>query len=59
MGDELLRVAEAARVLQIHPATLREWTEHGLVPSTRTAGGHRRYRRADLDAYLAGQREAS
>lgn len=44
-----LSVAGAARGLGIAPATLRSWERrYGLVPSVRTAGGHRRYSGADL-----------
>ncbi len=44
-----LSVAGAARGLGIAPATLRSWERrYGLAPSVRTAGGHRRYSRADL-----------
>lgn len=30
--------------------TVRRWTAAGLLPVERTAGGHRRYRVADVDA---------
>lgn len=42
-------VGVAAAQLGVTPSTLRSWgTRYGLVPSLRTAGGHRRYSAADL-----------
>lgn len=42
-------VGAAAAQLGVTPSTLRSWgTRYGLVPSLRTAGGHRRYSAADL-----------
>lgn len=47
-----LTLTEAARLLGVHPATLREWADTGQVPSYRTPGGHRRFRREDLRGFL-------
>ena len=45
------RTAEAARLLGIHPSTLRRWDEKGILrPSIRTLTGERRYTDADLEA---------
>ena len=33
---------------------MRKWTDSGRIPSFKTPGGHRRYRRADLDGFLEG-----
>ena len=45
------RTAEAARMLGVHPSTLRRWDKKGiLTPSYRTPTGERRYTEADLDA---------
>ena len=50
MGEKQTWVGlgEAAKILGIHPATLRVWADNGDLPSQRTSGGHRRFRRADL-----------
>jgi excisionase family DNA binding protein len=53
---EWLSLRDAAQVIGIHPATLRAWADHGRVASQRTAGGHRRFSRADLQAWLDGHR---
>jgi len=33
-------------------STIRKWSDQGRVPAFYTPGGHRRYRRADLDKFL-------
>lgn len=38
----LLSVSAAAERLGVHVGTVRRWTEAGVLPQTRTAGGHRR-----------------
>lgn len=43
------RTAEAAKLLAVHPATLRRWDEKGILrPSIRTLTGERRYTEADI-----------
>lgn len=43
------RTAEAARLLGIHPSTLRRWDHKGILhPSIRTLTGERRYTEADI-----------
>lgn len=45
-----LSLDEAAKRLNIHPGTLREWADKGRIPSVRTPGGHRRFSEADVSA---------
>ncbi len=47
-----LRLGQAARYLGVAQSTLRKWSDLGRVPAFYTPGGHRRYRRRDLDAFL-------
>src|SRR5579859_8007914 len=51
-GDEWLSLSEAAEMLGIHPATVRLWADRNEIPMRRTSGGHRRFRRADIEARL-------
>jgi len=37
-------------VLKVSVATLKRWTQSGLLPSERTEGGHRRFRTEDVQA---------
>jgi excisionase family DNA binding protein len=53
---EWLSLHQAAEVLGIHPATLRTWSDRGRIASRRTPGGHRRFSRADLTAWIESQR---
>jgi excisionase family DNA binding protein len=50
--EELLRVGEAAALLGVDPDTLRDWATQGRVAFIRTPGGHRRFRRSDLDLFI-------
>lgn len=51
-GEEWLSLREAAELLGMHPATVRLWADRNELPSRRTSGGHRRFRRADIEARL-------
>ena len=48
-----LGLAEASHVLGVSPATVRRWSDAGRLHVFTTPGGHRRYRRGDLEAFLA------
>lgn len=54
---ELLNLSEAAAILGVHPSTVRLWADKGEVPSHRTAGGHRRFRRPDVEAWAAARQD--
>jgi excisionase family DNA binding protein len=47
-----LTLGQAAKYLGVAQSTIRKWSDHGRVPAFYTPGGHRRYRRRDLDAFL-------
>ena len=48
-----LSLDEAAKRLNVHPATLREWADKGRIRTVRTPGGHRRFSEADVAAFGA------
>jgi excisionase family DNA binding protein len=50
--SEWLTLGQAARVLGVAQSTIRKWSDAGRVPAFYTPGGHRRYRRADLETFL-------
>ncbi len=50
--DEWLSLSEAAELLGMHPATVRLWADRNELPSRRTNGGHRRFRRSDIETRL-------
>ncbi|MBK8028990.1 MAG: helix-turn-helix domain-containing protein [Anaerolineae bacterium] len=55
--SEWVSLRQAADLLGVHPATVRNWADKGDLPSRRTPGGHRRFRKADLTQYAATQGE--
>jgi len=57
--QEWISLSEAAELLGVHPNTLRHWADQGEFPSMRTPGGHRRFRRADVEAYLSRSQQPS
>jgi len=55
--DEWLSLRQVAEMLGIHPATVRLWADRNELPSRRTTGGHRRFRRSDIEARLHQETE--
>jgi excisionase family DNA binding protein len=47
-----LTLGQAARFLGVAQSTIRKWSDQGRVPAFYTPGGHRRYRRRDLESFL-------
>jgi len=63
MSEEWLRLSEVAGLLGVHPSTVRNWANQGRLPVQRTGGGHRRFRRSELELWkearlAAGPEEA-
>jgi excisionase family DNA binding protein len=52
-----LSLSEAADYVGVHFTTLRRWADAGKVPCIRTPGGRRRFKRSELDAFLASLRQ--
>ena len=48
-NQKLLKISEAAKLLNVHPNTLRKWDKKGILEAVRFGErGDRRYRREDL-----------
>jgi excisionase family DNA binding protein len=47
-----LTLGQAAKFLGVAQSTIRKWSDNGRVPAFYTPGGHRRYRRRDLELFL-------
>lgn len=56
-GDDWLSLRQVAEMLGMHPATVRLWADRNELPSRRTNGGHRRFRRIDIEAHLRQETE--
>ena len=54
---KLLNVSEAADYLSVSAASLRKWSDDGLVPVYRTPGGQRRYSLEDLEDFITSMRQ--
>lgn len=54
---EWVSLRQAADMLGVHPATVRNWADKGDLPSRRTPGGHRRFKKTDLLHYAESQGE--
>ncbi|MFC1936283.1 helix-turn-helix domain-containing protein [Chloroflexota bacterium] len=56
MPGNWLSLSEVAEILGVHPSTVRNWADQGLLPVHRTQGGHRRFRRDEVDLWVQSQR---
>ncbi|HEY58986.1 MAG TPA: helix-turn-helix domain-containing protein [Anaerolineae bacterium] len=56
MAKEWLTLGEVAQLLGVHPSTVRNWADSGKMPVHRTQGGHRRFRRSEVELWLQSQR---
>lgn len=54
-----LTLTQAARLLGVHPITLRRWVDSGEIRCLRTPGGHRRFQEQDLRAFLDARGQPS
>lgn len=52
MQDELLTPAEVAALFGVATNTVATWERDGRLSCVRTVGGHRRFRRSDVEALL-------
>ena len=55
LGDEMLTLAEACKLLRIPEGTLRYWRHLGAGPRSFKIGRHVRYWRTDLVLWLTEQ----
>ena len=49
---EWMTLGQAAKFLGVAQSTIRKWSDNGRIPTFYTPGGHRRYRRGDLETFL-------
>ncbi|MDD2471781.1 MAG: helix-turn-helix domain-containing protein [Dehalococcoidales bacterium] len=55
--DSWLSIGEACRILGVSEATLRQWTDDGKIKVFITPGGHRRYKRSQLEEFMISRRK--
>jgi excisionase family DNA binding protein len=51
-NDEIMTTFEAARYAGLSYNTIKSWAKAGAIPYYKTPGGHWRFRKSDLDAFL-------
>ena len=57
--SDWLTLGQAAKYLGVAQSTIRKWSDSGRLAAFYTPGGHRRFRRGDLDRFLGTSRPAS
>lgn len=55
--EQMFTIKQAAEYLNVTDDTLRLWDKGGKLKPLKTAGGHRRYRKDDLDKFLGIKQE--
>ena len=51
-SEVLLTPAEVAKLFRVDPKTVTRWAKSGKLTAIRTLGGHRRYRKSEVDSLL-------
>ena len=49
--SDILSPAQVAKLLFVTPATVRLWADKGELPAQTTPGGHRRFKRSDIEKF--------
>lgn len=57
--DDLLSNVEVGRLAGVGPTAVKRWADQGLLPCVRTAGGHRRFHRDEVEKFLLTTRGSS
>lgn len=50
---------EVARTLGVNVSTVKRWVDRGILPSTKTPGGHRRVSHKDFEAFIASREDSA
>ena len=50
--EVLLTPADVAKLFRVDPKTVTRWAKAGKLTAIRTLGGHRRYRRSEVESLL-------
>lgn len=58
IDKEVLTPADVAKLFSVDAKTVTRWAKAGKLPSFKTLGGHRRYRRTDIEAAVAAAQVA-
>ena len=56
MAGNWMSLGVAAKLLGVHPSTVRNWADQGVLPVHRTQGGHRRFLKKEIELWVESQR---
>lgn len=56
---ELMTTTEVAKYFRVDPKTVTRWAKDGLIKTVWTLGGHRRYRKVDVEPLVEARYECS
>lgn len=57
--DDLLSTVEVGKLAGVGPTAVKRWADQGLLRCVKTAGGHRRFERSEVQRFLEGLRGGS
>ena len=57
IDNDWISLSEAAEILGVHPSTIRSWSDQGALPVYRTTGGHRRYKRSEVELWARSKKQ--
>lgn len=50
--DDIYTPSMVAELFKVHPRSVTRWANQGKLRSFRTPGGHRRFRKEDVEAFM-------
>jgi excisionase family DNA binding protein len=50
--DDLISTVDVGRLAGVGPTAVKRWADQGLIACVRTAGGHRRFHRSEVEKFL-------
>jgi excisionase family DNA binding protein len=57
--DDLLSTVDVGRLAGVGPTAVKRWADQGILPCVKTAGGHRRFERREVQKFLDATRGSS
>ena len=57
--DELLSTVDVGKLAGVGPTAVKRWADQGVLPCVKTAGGHRRFERREVQKFLEATRGSS
>lgn len=55
--DQLLRPQDVALIFRVDPKTVTRWANKKRLTSVRTPGGHRRFKKSEIDILLKSDQQ--